>query len=381
MMNCPYFPTCGGCVFRDLNVEDYRNKKNENFRYLLEKLSSKDFKFGDSVFIDDNNRRRATFAFEYSHKKISLGFNKSSSHQIIDINSCLLLTDRINKIIPSLKLFLTKLCSQSFTIKSGKKNILYQVTKGDIAVCEADNGVDVVLEYDAPVNLDARMLIAELVQNNQDIIRISHRKNNIDTQVETILQKALPCIQIGKYKIPLPAGGFLQASKKSEKALADLVLQYLQGFEGKIADLFCGMGNFSYYLAANLPKVQITAVDSNSDSLKIFKEAVNTNQISNVEIKKQNLFKYPMMADEISQFQAIVFDPPRAGAKEQCKQIALSPTKPKIIIAVSCNPVTFINDANILLSSGYKLKEVTMVDQFVYSNHSELVACFTNNNS
>ena len=99
------------------------------------------------------------------------------------------------------------------------------------------------------------------------------------------------------------------------------------------------------------------------------------------EIKKQNLFKYPMMADEISQFQAIVFDPPRAGAKEQCKQIALSPTKPKIIIAVSCNPVTFINDANILLSSGYKLKEVTMVDQFVYSNHSELVACFTNNNS
>ena len=91
----------------------------------------------------------------------------------------------------------------------------------------------------------------------------------------------------------------------------------------------------------------------------------------------KNLFKYPFDENELKDFDAILFDPPRAGAKAVCEKIALSNHKPDILVAVSCNPNTFVNDANTLISGGYKLKEVSMVDQFIYSNHSELVAFFT----
>ena len=89
------------------------------------------------------------------------------------------------------------------------------------------------------------------------------------------------------------------------------------------------------------------------------------------------VFKYPLDKNELKDFSAIVFDPPRAGASAQCKEIASAPVKPEIIVAVSCNPATFVNDAKMLISGGYNLKEVTMVDQFIYSDHSELVAFFT----
>ena len=100
--------------------------------------------------------------------------------------------------------------------------------------------------------------------------------------------------------------------------------------------------------------------------------------IPNIEILNRNLFKYPLAGKELYGFSAIVFDPPRAGAKEQVTAISVLPSeeKPQKIIAISCNPHSFVRDANILISGGYELVSVTMVDQFIYSRHSELVALF-----
>ena len=156
------------------------------------------------------------------------------------------------------------------------------------------------------------------------------------------------------------------------------MLKYLGETNGKIADLFCGVGTFSYPLARNI-KNKIIAIDSSERLLDGFRRSVNKNMISNIEIITKNLFKYPLDVKELQGFSAVVFDPPRAGAAAQVAELAALPQneRPEKIIAVSCNPGTFVNDANKLLESGYKLIEVTMVDQFVYSNHSELVALFT----
>ena len=110
-----------------------------------------------------------------------------------------------------------------------------------------------------------------------------------------------------------------------------------------------------------------------------FRRSINKNMIANVETAVKNLFKYPLDTSELKGFAAVVFDPPRAGAEAQAAQLAALPEadRPAKIIAVSCNPHSFVRDANILLAGGYKLAEVTIVDQFVYSNHSELVALFT----
>ena len=138
------------------------------------------------------------------------------------------------------------------------------------------------------------------------------------------------------------------------------------------------MGTFSYVLAAD-PANKITAVDSSVSLLEGFRESVNRNQIPNIQILTRNLFKYPLDGKELAGFDVVVFDPPRAGASAQATQMAALPfsAKPSKIIAVSCNPHSFVTDANILIGGGYRLEEITLVDQFIYSNHSELVALFT----
>ena len=105
---------------------------------------------------------------------------------------------------------------------------------------------------------------------------------------------------------------------------------------------------------------------------------MNSNEIPNIKIIERNLFKYPLDGEELKGFSAVVFDPPRAGAVAQTKALAelKYEEKPQKIVAVSCNPHTFVNDANVLLSGGYNIKEVTPVDQFAYSNHMELVSLF-----
>ncbi|MBQ1612167.1 MAG: methyltransferase, partial [Alphaproteobacteria bacterium] len=156
-----------------------------------------------------------------------------------------------------------------------------------------------------------------------------------------------------------------------------LASSYLDEIHGNIADLFCGVGTFSYALA-NDNERQITAVDSSVELLSGFQESLNRQMITNIKIENRNLFKYPLTGKELCGYQAILFDPPRAGAKEQVAEISRlnNEDKPQKIVAISCNPHSFVRDANILIQGGYQLMKVTMVDQFVYSNHSELVALF-----
>ncbi len=373
-MECPVSKICGGCRYRDLTDKEYQNIKIRNFSHILSSINSS-FHINTPQFIKDGCRRRATLAFNFKKKHLTMGFNKEASSQIVDIDSCALLTSNMNKVLPVVKQLVEAICNEPITIKQGKKFISKSVNKGDVFICEASNGIDIVLEFDEELLLNHRMIISEFAHSESSVIRISHRRK-ADSNTETIVEKAKPFINVGKYEVFIPAGTFLQPSDYGQQKLGILVKQYLKGVKGKIADLFCGVGTFSYLLAENQFQ-QITAIDSSEQLLKGFQESVNKNQINNVKIVNKNLFKYPLDSNELGEFSAIVFDPPRAGAKSQCIELAKAQKQPPIVIAVSCNPNTFVNDANILIEGGYKLEEVTMVDQFIYSNHSELVACFT----
>lgn len=375
-MGCPYYNLCGGCCFRELDEQSYHDYKIENLEKILIRLNDQNYKMNTPIFITDGKRRRAAFNFRFTKKELLLGFNEKSSHNIVDVEYCSLLSPQLNKCIPSIKKMLSELCDLKYTVKKQRKFITSNISQGDVLICEADNGIDLVLEYDAPTDINARMIMAEFCQSNEQIIRISHRCNSLDP-AEVILQKITPIVRMGNFDVKIPAGTFLQASKESEIALAHLATEYLKDVKGKIADLFCGVGTFSYYIASKLKNFHILAIDSGDDLLQGFQASINSNQLKNIEIKKQNLFKYPLTSEEISDFEAILFDPPRAGAKELCRQIALASKKPSVIVAVSCNPLSFVHDANILTDAGYNLKEITMVDQFVYSNHCELVALFS----
>lgn len=374
-MLCEVASLCGGCRYRDMSYDEYCKLKQKHFLDIVSPVVSPSCKINQPIFIGDSSRRRASLAFEISKQGLVLGFNLKSSHQIIDVSFCASLTPKLNAALPFIRSLLLDLGRSPCTIKKGKKQLSSFLTKGDVFICEADNGIDLVLEYDMPLGLDHRMIIFEHSQSNDNIIRISHRVSAF-AQAETIIEKAAPVIKIGRYDVTIPAGTFLQPSAAGQQALTDLVLQYIKGCGGRIADLFCGVGTFSYVLA-DLPDVQITAVDSSADLLKGFSDSVKRNQIKNIQIINKNLFKYPPDETELKDFSAIVFDPPRAGASNLCKELAAAKLKPGILVAVSCNPATFVNDARTLIGGGYELKEITMVDQFTYSDHSELVAFFT----
>ena len=379
-MACDVAEICGGCPRRMLSPEEYRRQKTEEFAKILAPLGA-ELRLGIPVFIADGTRRRASLAFSFHRGKLCLGFNQKRSDMLVDIAACPLLTPRLNAVLPDIRQLLSAVCAVPLQIRKGKKIQTQNLTSGDVWLCEVANGIDVVLEYDAPLELSHRMILFEQTQTMPGIIRLSHRRR-VTEAAEPIIEKARPCVKLGGVDVYIPAGTFLQPSLAGEQALTELVRTYLDDTQGKIADLFCGVGTFSYVLAQNI-KNKITAADSSRELLKGFRETVNANRIPNIDIINRNLFKYPFDAAELEGFSAVVLDPPRAGAAAQTALLAaMPPTKrPQKIIMVSCNPRTFVNDAQTLLSGSWSCREVTMVDQFVYSDHSELVALFTNRQS
>ncbi|MBQ8677810.1 MAG: class I SAM-dependent RNA methyltransferase [Alphaproteobacteria bacterium] len=376
-MNCPYTDVCGGCPYRSEDIAQYREMKCARLSQTLERLQDKNYHLNAPIFIEDGKRRRAALTFRKQGQKVVFGFNGRESGKVADIANCAALGTKLNRCLPHIKDMLQELCKVTQQSKRGKKIVFSELLRGDVPICEADNGVDVVLEYDRTPNLEERMIISEYANRCDDIIRIAHRGSAFDTTSETIVQKVAPFVTMGNFRVMIPAGTFLQASKQSESAMGAMVTRYLHEVKGEVADLFCGVGTFSYYLTSDMPNRKICAVDASNSLLDGFRESANACQITNLEIKKQNLFKYPLDENELARFEGLVFDPPRAGAKEQCNIIAKSRKKPRIIAAVSCNPTTFVNDANRLWEGGYELKEITMVDQFVYSDHCEIVALFS----
>lgn len=167
------------------------------------------------------------------------------------------------------------------------------------------------------------MAVFELAQGFDGIIRISHRRRP-DAEAEPVVEKNAPYVKIADTFVYIPAGTFLQPSREGEQALVTLVLKYLGETSGRIADLFCGVGTFSYPLARN-PANRVLAVDSSERLLEGFRRTVNKNMIPNIEIAAKNLFKYPLDDAELKGFNAVVFDPPRAGAAAQTARLAALP--------------------------------------------------------
>ena len=380
-MGCSYQPDCGGCCFRDKTEEEYRKIKEEKVLQILNTvLKQRDYVWEKPIFLADGARRRAAFAFGQQNNKFVLGFNENRSGRIVDCQQCFAVTENINAVLADLRLFLERFCivgKEDVKIKKKKMQTSKPATGGDVLLLDADNGLDVVLEYDADLSLEQKMEIFEFVNAKEKIVRFSYRRKNSD-EAEPIIEKIKPIIKIGSCDVYVAPGTFLQASKAGESALVETVVKYLGDTRGKIADLFCGIGTFSYPLAV-MPENKIVAADESESLLKGFQHSVNRLMLHNIDIVQRNLFKYPFSGQELKGFAAVVFDPPRAGAAAQVKELASleESDKPKKIIAISCNPHSFVNDANVLIEGGYCLREVTMVDQFVYSNHSELAALFT----
>jgi 23S rRNA (uracil1939-C5)-methyltransferase len=186
---------------------------------------------------------------------------------------------------------------------------------------------------------------------------------------ELVAQRAAPTVKMGRARIALPPGSFLQATAAGEETLARLVNDHIDKAK-TVADLFCGLGPFALRLAE---RARVAAFDSDQASIAALKAAAAaTSGLKPVEAEARDLFRRPLVGSELKRFDAVVFDPPRQGAEAQARELAKSAMP--VVIAVSCNPATFARDVKILVGGGYKLAAVTPVDQFRHSAHVEIVA-------
>lgn len=350
---CRHYGRCGGCALQHVTRGFYRDWKRQR---VVDALAREDFDasiVGDLIETPAATRRRATFAVKKLRDRAALGFNARRSAAIEEIEDCLILHPELLKRLPALRALAAKVGSDAF----------------DLAVTLCDNGLDATVSAASPDEPRGRALIDLLsLMRAANVIRLSFNG-------EPVASLATPVVSFSEISVTPPPGGFLQASREGETALIDLVRKAASGAK-KIADLFSGCGTFSLPLAKD---ATVSAFDSYAGSIAALSKAAADAQrtgvaVNPVKAEMRDLFERPLTAKELKGFDAVVFDPPRAGAADQAREIAASGVR--LVIGVSCNPATFARDARILADAGYALDAATPVDQFVYSSHVELVGVF-----
>jgi 23S rRNA (uracil1939-C5)-methyltransferase len=346
---CQHFGTCGGCAIQHWEGERYRAWKRD---IVVETLAQAKLACEVGPLIDAHGlgRRRITLhARMGTHDVLKVGFAAANSHDIIPVDRCPILDPGLSGALDAGWAVAEPL------IAIGKPL--------DIQITATDSGLDIDVRGSGA--LPAAM-IATLSR-----VAERHRLARLTRHGELVLMRTPPTILIGPAQVTLPPGSFLQATVAGEEALAALVSEHCRRAR-HIADLFCGIGPFALRLAA---KSRISAFDSDSGAVAALqKAATSTSGLKPVKAEARDLFRRPLMPQELRDFDAVVFDPPRQGAQAQALQLAAG--KIPLVVAVSCNVATFARDARILVEGGYKIEGVTPVDQFRHTPHVELVARF-----
>lgn len=346
---CPYFGRCGGCAIQHWQPDPYQAWKRQ---IVVDTLAQAKIVCTVDPVVDAHGagRRRVTLhARRGNDGELRVGFAAAASHAIIAIDDCPILDPALDG---------------ALGVARALAEVLKPVGKPlDIQVTAACNGLDVDVRGTGPVPTAIISALSRVAEQ--------HRLARLTRHGELVLMRTPPVITMGKAQVALPPGSFLQATGAGEEALAALVLKLCKGSK-TIADLFCGIGPFALRLAE---KSKVMAFDSDAGAIASLRQAIKaTGGLKPIKAETRDLFRRPLVAQELRDIDAVVFDPPRQGAQAQVERLAGS--KIPVIVAVSCNVQTFARDAKILIDGGYKIDGVTPVDQFRHTPHVELVARF-----
>jgi 23S rRNA (uracil1939-C5)-methyltransferase len=342
---CQHYDRCGGCKFQHWSEVPYQAWKRNQ---LVEALAAQNIATPVAPLIDAHGagRRRVSLHVREQGGVWQAGFMEQKSHELIALDYCPVLVPALQK---------SALLAAAFGPSLGAC---------DVAVTAADNGLDVSIKAERKIVLRRLEALNEIVRT-YNILRLS-----VNGEVHTSL--ATPHVNIGKVQVPLPTTSFLQATSAGEIAIAALVLEAVKSAK-HVADLFCGVGPFALRMAE---KAKVYAADSDKPAIAGMQLALrNTQGLKPVDAQVRDLFREPLTPLELKPFDAVVLDPPRAGAEAQARQLAKSQVKR--VVLVSCDVANFSRDASILTKGGYSLKTVTPVDQFKWTAHLEMVGVFT----
>ena len=345
--SCPHFGICGGCVAQHMETGLYTDWKGDLVGTPLRRAGL-DAVVRAPITVPRGSRRRVRLAFREVQGDFLLGFRRMLSDRIVNLDDCTVATSALVELLPALK---------DFLYRFGKR--------GEVSVTETDNGFDIVGFVDEEPSLDLRMDAPKICEV-LGICRLSWAGS--DRQPEPILVAAEPLVRFGDTSVKIPPASFLQPTIAGELKLRNLVLNATEQ-SNTVADLYAGCGAFSLPLAAAGKSVH--AVEAVASQTAAIRKAGGHRGITT---ETRDLSRQPLRVAELERFDAVVIDPPRAGAAQQIAQIATSSVP--LIIYVSCNPATFARDARVLTNDGFEMGAVQPVDQFLWSYHVELAAVF-----
>ncbi|MBY5459702.1 class I SAM-dependent RNA methyltransferase [Rhizobium leguminosarum] len=339
--------TCGGCTLQHMADAPYGAFKRQ---LVIDALKSKGLRpeVGEIVAARPGERRRVVFAARKTEKDMLVGFNQAESHHIVAIEECPISSAGIIARLPAIRAIAASLATSAEPFR--------------VAVLETLSGLDISVDDVKKLSDPQRRKAIETALGLRGIARVS-------LNGEILVEPSKPMVEFGGVQVSPPPGGFTQATKPAEEAMAELVIAHA-GKAKRIADLFAGSGTFSLRLA-RIGRVH--AVEAEAKALAALDHAArNTQGLKPVTVEKRDLFRRPLMTQEFKPYDVVVFDPPRAGAEFQCQELARSAVKK--IVAVSCNPLTLARDLAILVEGGYRITQVTPIDQFLWTSHVEVVA-------
>ncbi len=340
---CRYFGLCGGCAAQHMGQALYARWKRG---LVVDALARAGVAAEVDALVDAHGagRRRATFHARFlPHARDEVGFMRARAHEIVEIERC--------------PLFSPEMAGAPAAARALAGDLRGFGKPLDIQVTATRTGLDVDVRGSGALEAPELEKLARTAEA-LDLARVSNHGR-------TIVERRAPIVVFGAAEVVPPAGGFLQATEAGEAALAGLAETAL-GKASKAADLFCGAGAFALRLAAGS---QVYAADADAAAIQALKRAGGA-----VSAEARDLLHRPLAAAELERFDAVLFDPPRAGALAQAREIAKA--KVATVVAISCDAATFARDARILVDGGLGLERVTPVDQFRYSPHVEIVAAF-----
>jgi 23S rRNA (uracil1939-C5)-methyltransferase len=351
---CPHFGVFGGCALQHWMNEPYLQWKAELVRTALgrERIETDIL---PTFASPPGSRRRLALHARRGKGGVRLGFKERRSWSLVDIQVCPISDPRLVAALPALR-------------RLADPFLEHPKSAPTLHVTWTGTGLDVdvtgVERKSGGLSADARMRAAEAASAG-DMARVT-------LAGEMVYQARQPMVRLGPATVALPAGSFLQAVPQAEAATADFTVAAAAG-ANRIADLYCGVGTFTFRLAAVAP---VFAADFAAPAITALKAAIaGAPGLKAITAEARDLVRRPVLAAELARVDLVVFDPPRAGALEQVGEIARS--KASRVVGVSCNPATFARDARILADAGFRLERVLPVDQFLWSPHVELVGVFS----
>ncbi|MGI3185849.1 class I SAM-dependent RNA methyltransferase [Nioella aestuarii] len=344
---CSHFRQCGGCALQHASDAFLARWKQEVVETALS-AQGLTAEFRPIHVSPPRSRRRATLAGTRTKKGALVGFHARRSGTIVPITDCHVLHPDLMTVLPALEQITRLGGSRSATLS--------------FALTRSDTGIDCAVTGGKPLDEALRLALPQFIRQFA----------RLTWDDDTVFTESPPVQQFGTVAVTPPPGAFLQATPDGEATLVAAMMDATQGAK-HIVDLFSGSGTFTFPLAARAP---VHAVEGDRDMIAALDHGLrHATGIKKVTTEVRDLFRRPLMGDDLAPFDAAVIDPPRAGAEAQVSDLAVSDIAK--IGFVSCNPITFARDAKTLTDAGYRLNWVQVVDQFRWSPHVELAASFT----